>query len=283
MTSLEQIRRCIRQYVFCGKKTNFIIYPYGIAGYMVHMVLVNDFGIEPVIVDNYKSEKYDYIKDSSYLNRCTGESIVLVATHNVEIEKVICNQLNELRLDYEDVFKLIVGKHSFGGLISNHNGWLIESIGAFCSFASGTSVVANHNIKKGVSTSAFFNGIDLSMDVFTKKVYTPDDNLLDNKRVKIGNDVWLGQNVVLTDGVKIGDGAIVGAGAVVTHDVPDYAIVVGVPGRVIKYRYNEEQIRILKQIKWWEWSEERIVAAYADFADVSVFIDKYANVEENRL
>ena len=201
----------------------------------------------------------------------------MVATHNVEIEKAICNQLDESGLDYEDVFKLIVGQHSFGGLIDNHNGWLIESIGAFCSFASGTSVVANHNIQKGVSTSAFFNGIDLSMDVFTKTVYTSDDNLIVNKRVKIGNDVWLGQNVILTDGIKIGDGAIVGAGAVVTHDVPDYAIVAGVPGRVIKYRYNEEQIQILKQIKWWEWSEERIVAAYADFADVSVFINKYAN------
>lgn len=276
VTAIEKIRECIHWHIIGGNK-QFIIYPYGIAGYMVHMVLVNDFGIEPVIVDNNKSKQYGYVKDSTYLNGCGKDAVVIVATHNVEIEKVICNQLDQLGLNYEDVFRLIVGKHSFGGLLSDHNGWLIESIGGFCSFASGTCVVANHNIRKGVSTSAFFSGIDLDMDVFEEQVYISNDNLMDNKRVKIGNDVWLGKNVILTDGVKIGDGAIVGAGAVITHDVLDYAIVVGVPGRVIKYRYSEEQIGMLKQIKWWEWSDEQILAAYDDFADVTTFLNKYGS------
>lgn len=74
----------------------------------------------------------------------------------------------------------------------------------------------------------------------------------------MGNDVWVGCNSVLISGVKVGDGAIIGAGAVVTKDIPPYAIVVGVPARVIKYRFDEEVRERLLQIKWWNWDDEKI-------------------------
>lgn len=75
----------------------------------------------------------------------------------------------------------------------------------------------------------------------------------------IGNDVWIGNNVTILSGVHVGDGAIVAAGAVVTKDVPPYAVVGGVPAHVIKYRFDEDIIRKLLKIKWWdkdtEWLE----------------------------
>lgn len=78
--------------------------------------------------------------------------------------------------------------------------------------------------------------------------------------VTIGNDCWIGQHVFLVGGVTIGDGAVVLAGAVVTKDVPPYAIVGGVPAKIIRYRYDEETINWLLEIKWWnnriEWFKE---------------------------
>jgi len=79
-----------------------------------------------------------------------------------------------------------------------------------------------------------------------------------SKKIIIGNDIWFGDNVILLPGVKIGDGACIGAGAVVTKDIPPYAIACGVPAKVIKYRFSKVIIAFLLQIKWWEWSEEKI-------------------------
>lgn len=89
-------------------------------------------------------------------------------------------------------------------------------------------------------------------------------------QIKIGNDVWIGARAIILDGVAIGDGAIVGAGAVVTRDVPSYAVVGGVPARVLRYRFEPSQVDFLKQFKWWDrdiaWLRENAV--------------KYRNIQE---
>lgn len=81
-------------------------------------------------------------------------------------------------------------------------------------------------------------------------------SMLKNK-AEIGNDVWLGANVVVMQGVKIGDGAVVGANAVVTKDIPPYAIAVGIPAKVVRYRFPEETVYALKQSKWWDYDVEQ--------------------------
>lgn len=88
---------------------------------------------------------------------------------------------------------------------------------------------------------------------------------------EIGNDVWIGDRVVIMSGVKIGDGAIIAAGAVVTKDVPPYAIVGGVPARVIKYRFDENIIRRLIDLQWWRYD----IADFGelDWADINTAID----------
>ncbi|MCM1251813.1 MAG: hypothetical protein NC321_03260 [Clostridium sp.] len=89
----------------------------------------------------------------------------------------------------------------------------------------------------------------------------------------IGNDVWIGKRVFLMGAITIGDGAIIGAGGVVTKDVPPYAIVAGVPAKIIGYRFNEEQIEKLLNIKWWDKSEAWIKEHANQFTDIEHFIN----------
>ena len=96
-------------------------------------------------------------------------------------------------------------------------------------------------------------------------------------RVTIGPDVWIGHGAILMPGVSVGIGAVVGAGAVVTHDVPDYTIVVGVPARPLRCRFEEGVAAALKRIAWWDWPKDRLAAALQDFRtlDAAAFARKY--------
>lgn len=76
--------------------------------------------------------------------------------------------------------------------------------------------------------------------------------------IVIGNDVWIGFEAVIMAGVTIGDGAVIGARALVTKDIPPYTIVGGVPAKPIKKRFSEKTIETLLQIRWWDWSKEKI-------------------------
>ncbi|MBP2315398.1 DapH/DapD/GlmU-related protein [Azospirillum soli] len=96
-------------------------------------------------------------------------------------------------------------------------------------------------------------------------------------QVVIGPDVWIGHNAIVMPGVTIGAGAAVGSGAVVTKDVPPFAIVVGVPARVLRPRIDARTAEKLMRIAWWDWPRERIDAALADFRklDATAFAEKY--------
>jgi serine acetyltransferase len=93
------------------------------------------------------------------------------------------------------------------------------------------------------------------------------------KPIVIGNDVFIGANVTILDGVTIGDGAVIGAGAVVSKDIPPYAVAVGCPIRVVRYRFDEEKIEALKRIEWWNFTEEQLRDVERYFFDIDAFLE----------
>ena len=88
--------------------------------------------------------------------------------------------------------------------------------------------------------------------------YPIEEDNTQAKGVIIQNDVWIGLDAMILDGVTIGNGVVIGAGTLVAKDVPDYAVVVGNPARIIKYRFPEEEIRVLLELKWWELDKSEI-------------------------
>lgn len=129
-------------------------------------------------------------------------------------------------------------------------------IGKFCSIACGAKFLfnsANHALGS-LSTYPFPIFYD-EWGLEGKNVADAWDNKGD---IALGSDVWIGYEAVILAGVTIGDGAIIGARAVVTRDVPPYAIVGGVPARLIRRRFDDATIEALLDLRWWDWEPERI-------------------------
>ena len=95
-------------------------------------------------------------------------------------------------------------------------------------------------------------------------------------QIVIMNDCWIGEKTIINSGVTIHNGAVVAGGAVVTKDVPAYSIVAGNPAKVIGYRFDEDIIAKLNQIKWWNWSDEKVLAHADDlYGDIDIFVEKH--------
>ena len=129
-------------------------------------------------------------------------------------------------------------------------------IGKFCSIACGAKFLFNSANHKMASLSTY------TFPLFFEEWGLKKENVAqawDQKGdIMIGNDVWIGYEAVILSGVTIGDGAVIGCRAVVTKDVPPYTIVGGVPAKPIRKRFDEETIKELQKIKWWDWPEEKI-------------------------
>lgn len=172
--------------------------------------------------------------------------------------------------------KLINVKIDEYSYVANNSHLINCKIGKFCSIGPFVKIgLGKHPIDR-FSTSPIFYSTKNPLRINL----VSQDTFKEFEEVSIGNDVWIGANAIIMDGVKIGDGAIVAAGAVVTKDVPDYAIVGGVPAKIIKYRFEESIIQKLKAVKWWEMDLNRLNNYEREFENIELFLNKIMEKED---
>jgi phosphonate metabolism protein (transferase hexapeptide repeat family) len=97
------------------------------------------------------------------------------------------------------------------------------------------------------------------------------------RRTTIGHDTWIGHGAQIKPDVVVGNGAVIASGAIVTKDVPPYAIVAGVPARIIRFRQPPEIVARLERLAWWDWDHETLHERLPDFRSLSAeeFLDRY--------
>ena len=125
-------------------------------------------------------------------------------------------------------------------------------IGKYCSIAEGVTIIPGGNHRVDWVTTYPLR-IKFKMDGANQ-----DGHPSTKGDVIVGNDVWIASGVKILSGVKIGDGAVIGANALVSKDVEPYSIVGGNPAKHIKYRFSDEIISKLLEIKWWDWEDEKV-------------------------
>lgn len=167
-----------------------------------------------------------------------------------------------------------IGRHTYigGAQLGNCD------MGAFCSVGQGAVVggLGRHPTSMLSTHPVFYSRLKQSGASFAD-----GDYFAEHVRTTVGNDVWIGANAIVLDGVTVGDGAIIAAGAIVAKDVPPYAVIGGVPARVIKYRFADAEIESLLRTQWWLLPDQVLEGCASIFRgnDVSTLIKA---VEQHR-
>lgn len=144
-----------------------------------------------------------------------------------------------------------IGDHTF---VQHDSRIHHADVGKFCSIAPGVVIgLGQHPVHFAATHPAFYS---TSQPIL--KTYAEVDHYEPFRRTMVGHDVWIGQNALVSDGVTIGDGAVIAAGSVVTDDVPPYAIVGGVPARILRYRFDESVVREIHKLQWWNMSDNEL-------------------------
>lgn len=138
-------------------------------------------------------------------------------------------------------------------------------IGKYCSLAPNINIITGgvHPVDR-ISTYPFRIQWKLPERYTDGMPYSKGD-------IVIGNDVWIGTGVTILSGVEVGHGAVLAAGAVISKNVPPYAVVAGNPAKVLRYRFEEEVIKEIIALKWWDWEKSKIIAHINDFQSTNIF------------
>lgn len=221
--------------------------------------------------DVYEETGKEYAADADLWIRI-GEFIKNNNLKTYCISSLTCFYHSEVKNHTNDMIPR--GKHTYGPepkMIGVPEIAIGSKIGKFCSIAENLQfIVRGSHMVNWITTYPFQALWD--MDV-------PLNDLPPHSPIIIGNDVWIAANVKIKQGVTIGDGAILATECFVTKDVPPYALVGGNPAKIIKYRFTEEQIKDLLEIKWWDWEDEEIrkIVPLLVSNNIDKFIEKAKN------
>jgi acetyltransferase-like isoleucine patch superfamily enzyme len=175
----------------------------------------------------------------------TGVSIFAVVDNKSNI-----NKKAKINMQVK-VYQSTINEYSY---IGSKSELICTDIGKFCSIGHSCSIGLAHHSMDNISTSPIFTEVQNG----TGYNWSTTNTHQAAQRVSIGNDVWIGIRVIIIGGVKIGNGVIIGAGTIVTKDIPDYAVAVGVPARIVRYRFEKTIIDRLNEIKWWNLPKEKL-------------------------
>lgn len=193
------------------------------------------------------------------MNRLKKIKLLRFFINLIPIPKIRRKLREKYRLTGYDIqqSKYNIGIHSY--LANGAKIWNIKetTIGKYSSIGRNVLLGLGQHPTDRFTTHTFtYSHKTCGMIIPTEKII---QNINSQNPINIGNDVWIGTNAIVMDGVKINDGVIIGAGAVVTKEIPPYAIAVGVPAKVIKYRFSQEIIDKLMELRWWDYPEDFIV------------------------
>ena len=195
------------------------------------------------------------------------------------------DEVGELPFEWE-CYNAKIGRWTyFGkGIAGSCKDGYIESIGHFTSINETAVIAVNHQLDMSfVSDSLDFPQVFTAenMALFQEKLLSDPKHpyAYSKSPIIIGSDVYIGANAFINASkvTSIGDGAIIGSGAVVLEDVPPYAVVVGVPAKIKRYRFSPEMIEILLRVKWWDWSIDEINANADALMSPELFMEKFGN------
>lgn len=283
---------------------NIYIYGAGVGG----QIVAEEFRKKNIEFQAFIDKKYDSVTQFeshpviSLLTISPSSSYIVLSLRGYDVEAV--EEIRRAGFSDDDFYVIAagfdynsediiykgchIGRYTYGyeNLLESYP--LAESIGRYCSI-NGTARIMNNHSLDCVTTHPFLDyPFYMDWDAYLERKKLLDkygkhrnnngfegSPIRENESVVIGNDVWIGANVIILPGVTIGDGAVLAAGAIVTKDVLPYSIVGGNPAREIRKRFEDDTIKKLLRIKWWEWEHSFIEENIELFFQTEKLVEQY--------